>query len=152
MASMDEVEIAVQEAKRLLSEHGYDCQVEAEELRLWFEADTIYDMDFGLDKVIARPLIVVHELVEIDNVKKMGLTLTKDVIVNNAQKVDDAHLKATEVELEIAASLGDLKHIRDRLDDIRMWMEDTSVTPGDRRRYREMWERLSKNLENMNQA
>ena len=149
---MDRVEMAVQQAKELLSRHGYDCPVETRDLRLWFEADTTYDADFGLDKVIGRPLIVVHELVEIDTVKKMGLALTKDVIINNAEKVDDAHLKATEVELEIAASLGDLGHIGDRLDNIRMWMEDPSVTPGNRKRYREMWERLSKDLENMNKA
>jgi len=36
-----------------------------------------------------NPLYMVHELVEIENVKAMGLELTKDVIIRNMQKVDD---------------------------------------------------------------
>jgi hypothetical protein len=147
MTDIDEVEAAVERAKRLLAERGYECSAGVEDLILWFEADTVYDADFGLDRVIARPLLVVHELVEIDTVKRMGLTLTKDVIVTNPEKVDDAHMVATEVELEIAASLGDHEHIGQRLDDIRMWMQDPAVTHGNRVKCREMWDRFSRELE-----
>jgi hypothetical protein len=138
--TMDEglVDRAVADAKRLLSEHGYECHATVEDLTLWFQADTPYDEDFGLDKVIGEPLIVVHELVEIDNVKRMGIALTKNAIVDNIEKVDDAHMKAAEVELQIAASMRDVEHLRRRLDHIRMWSEDPSVTPANRERYKEL--------------
>jgi hypothetical protein len=133
-----EVLKAVENAKRLLRNRGYDCQVTPEELVQWFKADTPYDQDFGLEKVIANPLIVVHELVEIENVKRMGLALTKDVIMRNLNKVDDAHLKAVEIELQLAKSTKDVEHIRDRLEDIKTWIEDPSVTPKNKESYRKL--------------
>jgi len=143
------IDRAVTEAKRLMSEHGYECQATAEDLILWFQTDTPFDEDFGLDKVIAIPLIVVHELVEIDNVKRMGIALTKNAIVDNIEKVDDAHLKAAEVELQIAASLGDARHLRWRLERIRMWSEDPSVTPLNRERYKEMLAKVTEIVEDL---
>jgi len=121
-----------------MEDHGYDCTTTADDLRRWFEADTPFDENFGLDEVLKHPLIVVHELVEIENVKRMGLSLTKDVIVRNLEKIDDAHMIATEVELKIAIATGDVNHIRDRLENIRMWSEDDTVTPENKEKYRKM--------------
>jgi len=41
---------------------------------------------------------MVHELVEIDEVRRMGLRITKDVIVRNMVRTTDAPLKAARVE------------------------------------------------------
>jgi hypothetical protein len=131
---------AVADAKRLLSEHGHECQATTEDLILWFQADTPFDEDSGLDKVIGIPLIVVHELVEIDNVKRMGIALTKNAIVDNIEKVDDAHMKAAEVELQIAASMRDVGHLRWRSEHIRMWSED---------RYKRMLVKVAKAIEEL---
>ncbi len=144
-----EVDRAVAAAKQLLSEHGYECHTTAEDLILWFQADTPFDEDFGLDKVIPIPLIVVHELVEIENVKGMGIILTKNAIVENIEKVDDAHLKAAEIELRIAASMGDARHLRWRLEHIKMWSEDQSVTPSNREKYKELLGKVAKTVEDI---
>ena len=138
MAKDIRVRRAVEKARRLLRSYGLDCQTTAEELERWFQAETPYDNDMKLEDILEIPLIVVHELVEIDNVKRMGLALTEDVIVENLQKVDDAHLKAAEVELELTFSLMETAHIRDRLKDIKAWSEDPSVTPVNRENYRKM--------------
>jgi len=144
-----EVRDAVENARRLLQNHGYDCRTTADDLVLWFEADTPYDQGFGLKEAIAIPLIVVHELVEVENVKKMGLRLTKDVIINNLGKVDDSHLKATEIELDIAESTGNVEHIRDRLKDISAWIKDQSVTPENKARYRKLRERYVRTVKRL---
>ncbi len=141
MASDSEVRRAVAEAKNILREHGHECQTTAEELVLWFQADTPFDENFGLDVIIKTPLLVVHELVEIEQVKKMGLALTKDVIVNNLEKVDDAHMRAAEVELRIAASENDLEHLLARAENVRMWSEDDSVTHTNKLLYKDMHDR-----------
>jgi hypothetical protein len=138
MATSSEINQAVQEAKQLLKDHGYDCTTTADDLRRWFEADTPFDENFGLNEVLKQPLIVIHELVEIENVKQMGLSLSKDVIIKNLEKVDDAHMIATEVELKIAIALRDVDHIRDRLENIRIWSEDDTVTPENKEKYRRM--------------
>ena len=143
MTASPEVARTVQEAKRLLEDHGYHCATTVADVQLWFEADTPFDENFGLDEVLRYPLLVVHELVEIENVKRMGLSLTKDVIVANLEKIDDAHMAATEIELEIAIALRDVKHIRDRLENIRMWSEDDTVTSENREKYRRMHSEIS---------
>ncbi len=135
MAQASDVDRAVKDAKQLLRGIDYDTPTTAEDLQRWFEADTPFDENFGLSDVLMHPLLVVHELVEIENVKRMGLALTKDVIVNNLEKVDDAHLIATEVELRVAASIGDVKHLRSRLENIRMWIDDDTVTPENKKKY-----------------
>lgn len=140
---------AVENARKLLQNHGYDCLTTADDLVLWFEADTPYDQGFGLKEAIAIPLIVVHELVEVENVKKMGLRLTKGVIINNMGKVDNAHLKATEIELDIAESTGNVEHIRDRLKDISVWIKDPSVTPKNKARYRNLRERYVRTVKRL---
>ncbi|MBE0519025.1 MAG: hypothetical protein IH630_07380 [Thermoplasmata archaeon] len=149
MATSSEVDRAVQDAKRLLEDNGYDCTTTAADLRQWFEADTPFDENFGLDEVLRYPLLVVHELVEIENVKRMGLSLTKDVIVTNLEKIDDAHLIATEAELKIAIALRDVRHIRDRLENIRMWIEDDTVTPENKEKYRRMHSETQRVLESI---
>ena len=149
MVTDSEVDQAVQEAKQLLKDHGYDCTTTADDLRRWFEADTPFDEDFGLNEVLKHPLIVIHELVEIAHVKQVGLSLTKDVIVKNLEKVDDAHMIATEVELKIAVALRDVNHIRDRLENIRMWSEDDTVTPENKEKYRRMHSETVKALQSL---
>jgi hypothetical protein len=141
------VGLAVEEARRMLSENGYHCDVEVSDLVKWFEADTVYDQDFGLDKVIGVPLLVVHELVEIDNVKRMGLALTKDVILKNQEAVDTAHIRATEVEMQVALSVGDLDHVRSRLRDLTSWVEDPSVTAEHRKELESLRASVSAALE-----
>lgn len=143
------MELAVKEARKLLQSHGYDCRTTPDDLRLWFEAETPFDEDFGLDEVLGNPLIVVHELVEIENVKRLGLSLTKDVIVKNLEKVDDAHMVATEAELRIAIALRDVEHIRSRLENIKMWSEDPTVTPENKRKYRELYSEIVRALESL---
>jgi hypothetical protein len=147
MPTHKEIEEAVSQAKRLLREHGYHCRVDAADLVRWFEADSDHDQDIDLDKVIAMPLIVVHELVEIDNVKRTGLELGKRVILDNPEAVEVAHIRATEAELEIALSTGNLEHVRTRLGHLRAWINDSSVPPGDREKYSELHARISHELD-----
>ncbi len=147
MARSSEVNRVVEAARQLLRDHHYNCTTTADDLQRWFEADTPFDENFGLDEVLKNQLIVVHELVEIENVKNMGLALTKDVIIKNLEKVDDAHMIATEVELRLAASIKDVRHLKNRLENIRMWSEDDTVTPENKKKYRRMHSETSRVLE-----
>ena len=126
---------AVENARALLRGIGYECGTTMDELELWFQADTPYDQGVDLDFIVKVPLLVAHELVEIEKVKAMGLRLTKDVIVKNMEKVDDAHLEATKVEMALALSMRDVRHLNERMGDLRMWLEDPSVTAENKRRY-----------------
>lgn len=141
----------VENAKALLRRHGHRCEVSPEELERWFQADTPYP-DIGLAEVLQRPLLVVHELVEIDAVKRRGLPLTKSVILQNLELVDEAHLQAAEVELELAAATEDFEHLEDRLKDFRKWCEDPLTTPRLRGKYQELHTRAQRALGDFGKA
>lgn len=134
MAANSDIENALQSAMQVLARLGRTCDVSAEDVAKWFEADTMYP-DITLDEVLKNPWLVVHEIVEIDAVKKAGLVLTKDVIIANPEEVDRAHCEAATVELRIAAKNKDAAHLRDRIPDIRGWSKDPHVLPEMRARY-----------------
>lgn len=134
MASRTDIESAVQSAKARLEADGTSCGVSADDLSRWFEADTLYP-DISLDEVLANPWLVIHEIVEIDAIKKRGMKLTKDVIIKHPDEVDNAHYEAAVIELRIAAEEKDAKHLRERIPDIRHWSEDPQVQPEMKAKY-----------------
>ncbi|MCU0852220.1 MAG: hypothetical protein MUC90_03040 [Thermoplasmata archaeon] len=99
MVSMNEVEAAVDSAKEMLSESGVDLDVTADQLWEYFETDLPVP-DISLGEVILNPLLVVHELVEIDEVLKMGLRIgniekwTVDKTLSEGRKADYRRLLA----------------------------------------------------------
>lgn len=137
MASDEQIGEAVDHAKGLLRKDGIICNTSVADLKAWFEADTPFE-DSCLDDIIGNPFLVIHELVEIDEVLKKGLQIGKRTIVDNLEKVDEAHLKAATIELWIAFTLGDREHISSRLPDIKRWIEDSTVTPRQKKKYRRL--------------
>ncbi len=119
---------AFSHAKVMLKSQGIPFVVSAKEFRMWFEADTPWP-DMPLGTLLSRPLLVAHELVEINEIKNMGLRITRNVIVDNPGKVYEAHLKAFEVELLLAKRQGDWFHISQRIRDAQNWIEDPLLPP-----------------------
>lgn len=127
----------VERAKELLRHHGYDCKVSADDMSKWFRTNTRH-ADIGLEAVLRNSLLVVHEVVEIDAVKRMGMSLAKDVIVRNPERTAEAHLMAAEVELEVAVATEDYGHIANRLHDMKAWCLDPSMPRRLRHAYSEL--------------
>jgi len=134
MVSREEVDAAVEKAKEILSDCGIDLDTTADQLIDWFDTELPIP-DIALGDVVLNPLLVVHELVEIDEVLKMGLEITKDVIIRNPEKVDDAHLKAAKVELMVARSLGAVEHLRERVKDMEKRCVDQTLAESRRAEY-----------------
>ncbi len=146
---MSQLEEKLREGRELLDSHGHKCDVSPADFDAWFQADTPYP-DISMDEVLLNPMLVVHELVEIDEVKRLGLALTKDVIVSNLGLVDRAHLKAAEVEIKIAAALKNVNHLVERIKDVRAWSRDPLTEPEMRRRYAHLAEEMSRTIAELN--
>jgi hypothetical protein len=146
MATRELVSRRVREAKRILRHHGYDVRTTARDLRAWFRAYTPYESS-DLDEALKEPLIVVHQLVEIELVKMMGLRLSKNVIVDNLDAVDRAHLEATRTEMDIAVRTGAAKHVRSRMKDMARWIKDPTVSKEQKLEYRDLLARTKKAIE-----
>jgi hypothetical protein len=140
-----DLESALADGHRILERFGQPHRVSMSDFQRWFEANTPYP-DITIEEVVLNPLLVVHEIVEICEFKKTGIALTKDVIVANLELVDEAHFKATEVELEIAFALGNTDHVIDRLQDVRAWGEDPLTKPAMRQAYAAMSDRAERAL------
>jgi hypothetical protein len=135
MATRVEIDAAVSKAKELLLDSGIDVDSTTDDLIEWLDTELPIP-DIALGDVVIDPLLVVHELVEIDELLKMGLTLAKDVIKKNPEKVDDAHLKAATIEMKIAHSIGAAEHLRARINDMESWCVDKALSESRKMEYR----------------
>ncbi len=134
---------ALRQARKVLRRDGYTCHVTADEFVRWLHTDTPYPNP-TFDEIVENPLFVMHELVEIEAVKRMGFKLTKDVILKNPLPIAAAHLKAAEVEFSIAYETGAYDHLKMRVEDAKAWCEDPVLTPTLRKRhkvFRDKWTR-----------
>ena len=127
---LEEVEEAVISAEKLLEKHGYKLpvKVSAEDLIKYFEAETPYP-DISLAEVLKEPLLVVHELVELSEIKKRGFKIDKDIIVRYHEEIYEIHLKAAEIELEIALKENRLDYVAKRIKAVESWLNDPLLPP-----------------------
>lgn len=122
-----EIEERLEKAKETLKEHGYLCEVSAREVKKYLQADTYYET-LSMDDILKDPFLVIHEVVEVNEILKRGLKITKDVITKNYEKVMEAHLTAAEVELEISKKMGNYENIETKIRYIKGWEEDPLLT------------------------
>ncbi len=136
----------MQAGNALLARHGFAARGTAGELRDWLQTDTPYPNPEP-DDLLNSPFLVVHEIVEIDEAKRRGLRITKDVIVRNMETINDAHLAAAQVELRIAAAEGAVAYVESRLADLRGWCEDPLLTLAQRSAHEAFRDRVARWVE-----
>ncbi len=124
----------MREARGLLRKQRYSPRASTEDFVRWLHTDTPYPNP-SFDEIVAKPYYVVHELVEVEEAKRMSLRLTKDVIVKHMKRVNDAHLVASRAEFIAALRAGDRKHLTMRYRDLEAWCRDPLLTPLQKRRY-----------------
>ncbi len=129
------------EAQTLLARYGHVYPGTPDELMAWLRTDTPYPNPSPAD-LLDVPFLVVHEIVEIAEARGMGLRITKDVIVRNMERINDAHLRATDVELDIAIHEGRTDYVRSRFLDLRCWSRDPLLTPSQRKAYEAFRDRI----------
>ena len=117
--------------------------VSPEELVEYFSGDTPTGDKTTLRMVLDNPWILLHELVEIQTLKKMGLKITRHLLWDNQQEVYEAHLIAFEIELAVANKHGDNQWIERRIQLIPSWIEDSSMPPEMRLKYQALLRKYS---------
>ncbi|HKZ89878.1 MAG TPA: hypothetical protein VJ300_06445 [Thermoplasmata archaeon] len=151
MPSARSVSEALRRAERLLRACGYSSHATTKDFVAWLQTDTPYPNPTP-HALLENPFLVVHEIVEIEEVKRRGLRITRDVIVRNLKAVDIAHARAAEVELEVAKVHGAFDHLRERLEDVRGWSLDPVVTPAQKKRYRSLYRKTKAALDGLARA
>lgn len=133
---------------KVLKRFGYDCNVSEKELMTYLTADTPYP-DLSSKVILSDDLWLIHELIEINELKKMGIAITgKDLIMKNLEKVYEAHLKALKLELLIAQKLGRLDHIERSFKNLKNIVHNDPLVPSHlRSAFKDMLEKYRDALE-----
>lgn len=90
--------------KKALKQIGYDAaDVSVKEFYDYMTGEIFSEDTTTLLDVLGNEFLMVHELAEMSELKRMGRTIDKRVIVNSPKTVIyEAHFKAMELELEYA--------------------------------------------------
>ena len=133
---------------KILKRFGHDCNVSEKELMTYLTADTPYP-DLSSKAILSDDLWLIHELIEINELKKMGIAITgKDLIMKNLEKVYEAHLKALKLELLIAQKLGRLDHIERSFKNLKNIVHNDPLIPSHlRSAFKDMLEKYRSALE-----
>jgi DNA-directed RNA polymerase subunit F len=148
---LDEIRSKIKMAKTELKRVGYAAMdVSPQEFFDYMTGEIFSEDPTTLRDVLGNEYIMIHELVEISELKKVGRTIDKRVIVDSPKTtIYTAHFAAIEAELSYALQEGDTYWARWRLK-----THKTSVLDADpnlpeemRPRAEEIFKRFSKLIE-----
>lgn len=132
-----------------LKEHKYPIvKIKAEELITYFEGDAPSGDTTTLEQVLQSKWLLVHELVEISELKKQGYTIAFDLLVSKPTVVFQAHLIATDWEFQLARKEADNEWIRKRLNDVKNWLDDPNLQSSLSSKCRELLQKYSMKTSN----
>lgn len=134
-------------AKKQLAKLEYVCKITTDNLIRYFQTDTFYQ-DLDLSDILKNRWLVIHELVEIQEIKRMRIRITKKFGLKYNDRIDKAHIIATEMEIEAAGLSGDIEHIRKRFRNIKGWLDDPSTPSDDKKRIRILYLKVKQILKN----
>jgi len=113
-----EIDAKIRKAKKALKQLGYIAEnVSAKEFHDYMTGEIFSEDKTTLSDVLDSDFLTIHELVEINELKKMGRTINKRVIVESPKTlIYKAHFTAIELELNYALLKKDYLWIRKRLE------------------------------------
>ncbi len=102
-------------------------KVSADDLLNYFSYDAPTGDTTTLKDVLENKWLLLHEIVEISELKKNNLPLSIELFYDHFDKLLDAHMTATEYEFYLAKQLNDLDWVKKRLPLLTMWLEDPEL-------------------------
>ena len=114
---LSEIKSKIETARKKLNSIGYTVEnVSAREFYNYMTGEIFSEDTTTIDDVLENEFLMIHELVEISELKKMGKTINKRVIVDSSKiTIYTAHFTAIEKELEYALHKRDYAWVKNRL-------------------------------------
>jgi len=148
---LSEIESKIDTTKKALSSIDYTVgEVSAQEFYDYMTGEIFSEDQTTLDDVLGSEYLMVHELVEINELKKIGRPIDKRVIVDSPKAVIyEAHLTAMETELQYALNKKDYFWIKIRLRHHKESVldDDPNLPEEMRPRAETIFERFSKSVQ-----
>ncbi len=110
------INVKIAETEGKLRTLGYGVEhISAGEFYEYISGETPTGDVVTLDDILSNEHFMLHEIVEISELKKMGITIDKHTVIKHYPKVYEAHLTAMDYELTYALNKGDYEWIKHRL-------------------------------------
>lgn len=111
------IEFRLNQTHELLEEFEYDLKkCDAEQFYAFLSGDKISNEKVTLRDIIGSEYLMVHVVVEISELLRMGLKIDgKTVSGNDAEKLYEAHLRAADYEMGYAMLIEDYYWMKHRL-------------------------------------
>jgi len=134
--SLEEIQLKINDVEKILNNNKVSfVRVSAEDLSDYFSYEAPTGDVTTLEDVISNKLLLIHELLEISELKKHGLPLTISVFRDNYPDLLEAHVFATEKELFLANKTSDKYWVTNRITIVKSWLDDTEIPTNIRKRY-----------------
>jgi len=102
-------------------------KVSVEDLLEYFSYDAPTGDTTTLKDVLENKWLLLHELIEISELKKKNLPLSIELFYDHFDELLDAHITATEYEFYLAKQFNDIDWLKKRLPLLTMWLDDSEL-------------------------
>jgi len=103
--------------------------VQPRELLEYLTGPTRTSDETTLEEILGSRYLMLHEAVEILELKRRGIPIDDRTIVNHPIETYEAHMRAAEVEFTLAEREGDRRWLERRLRDAESWLRDPQLPP-----------------------
>lgn len=111
------IEEKLEEAIKTLKTNNYDTtSITPTEFYNYMTGEIFSEDETTINDVLASLNLMIHEVIEINELKKQGKTIDKQVIIDSPRElIYKVHLKAMEYELDYLQKQGETKLLKKRL-------------------------------------
>ena len=144
----DRITARISETVEILKKLGYTCEdVSPREFYDYVTGETPTGDTITLEDILQNEYLMVHEIVEISELKKKGIPITKQTIMDLYPRTTyEVHLTATEYELTHALSKKDYAWIKLRMAHAKNWLRDKNLPQELLLRYKSLIKKFAKYL------
>ncbi|MEM3442989.1 MAG: HAD-IA family hydrolase, partial [Candidatus Bathyarchaeia archaeon] len=122
---LNEIAVKIKETVRILKRLGYNCEsISPKEFYDYMTGETPTGDTITLEDVLKNEFLLVHEVVEISELKKMNVPINKQTIMNFYPNVYEAHFTALDYELTFALGQGNFEWVKMRLKNFESQLDD----------------------------
>jgi hypothetical protein len=125
----DDVSLKLKRAVETARSLGYDCEdISPREFYSYMTGETVSGDRITLKEVLRSDFLMLHEVVEISELKKKGILIDEMTIVScHLKTIYEAHIVAVEYEVKHALNKEDLAYVKLRLAHMREWLKDENL-------------------------
>lgn len=146
----DRINNRISAAVKILKNLKYEpVPISPEEFHDYLTGETLTGDKITIDEILGKDYFMVHELVEICELKRNKILITKRTMLDFPFAVYSAHIQATEMEFNYALVQTDYDWLRKRLQHASGWFEDPFLPDELRPRYEQLvkkYQQLIKNI------